>query len=308
MNPSRAILLKLGSVIAFVTLQALVKATADHVPPGQAVFFRSFFALPVILIWLHFDGGLAKGFRTSNPIGHVWRGLMGALAMGLSFAALGLMPLPEANAILYAGPILVVIFAAMFLNEKVGVFRLATVVIGMIGVLIILSPRLRLSTGGGLHHAESLGAILALMSAVFAALAQIFVRKLVETERAGTIVLYFSLTGSALSLLTLYFGWVVPSPREAALLVLAGLVGGLGQGLLTSAYRYGDASLVAPFDYASMLLAIIIGYTIFSEVPTQHTLIGAAIVVAAGIAIILRERHLGAKRTKQRRVLTPGGQ
>ena len=307
MNPSRAILLKLLSVVTFVVMQGLIKATSDHVPAGEAVFFRSFFALPVILLWLHVDGGLAQGLRTSNLIGQIWRGLMGVLAMGLSFGALGLLSLPEANAILYAGPILVVIFAAMFLDEKVGVFRLSAVSVGMIGVLVVLAPQFT-ATADGLNHAQALGALLALMSAVFAALAQIFVRKLVATERAGTIVLYFSLTASILSLVTLPFGWVVPQSKEAALLVLAGLLGGLGQGLLTTSYRYADTSLIAPFDYASMIFAVIIGYTFFSEVPALSTMIGASIVVAAGIAIILRERHLGLKRARQRQALTPGGQ
>ncbi|NDR57704.1 DMT family transporter [Aliiruegeria sabulilitoris] len=308
MNPSRAILLKLGSVAVFVSMQSLIKATSGHIPPGEAVFFRSFFALPVILLWLHHDGGLADGFRTSNPIGHLWRGLLGASGMGLSFAALGYLPLPEATAIFYAGPILVVIFAAMFLNEKVGIFRLSAVGAGMAGVLIILAPRLSPGSDQDLAHAEALGAVLALMSAVFAALAQTLVRKLVATEKAGTIVLYFSLTASLLSLSTLAFGWVVPTPREAAFLVLAGLAGGVGQGMLTSAYRFGDASLIAPFDYASMLLAVAIGYMIFNEIPNLPTIVGAAIVVSAGIAIILRERHLGIKRERQRRALTPGGQ
>ncbi|SFC76765.1 DMT family transporter [Tropicimonas isoalkanivorans] len=308
MNPSRAILQKLGSVALFVLMQSLIKATTGHVPPGEVVFFRSFFALPVILLWLHLDGGLSSGLRTASPMGQFWRGLMGVTAMGLGFAALGLLPLPEATAIFYAAPILVVIFANMFLNERVGVFRLSAVAVGMVGVLIVLSPRLTAAADEGLGHAEALGAMLALMSAVFAALAQIFVRKLVATERAATIVLYFTITGTGLSLLTVFFGWVVPTPREAVYLILAGLAGGMGQGLLTSAYRYGDASLVAPFDYASMIFAVAIGYLVFAEVPTGTTIAGAAIVVAAGIAIILREHHLGLQRARQRKALTPGGQ
>ncbi|RYH09948.1 DMT family transporter [Tropicimonas sp. IMCC6043] len=308
MNPTRAILMKLGSVAFFVVMQSLIKATGGRVPAGEVVFFRSAFALPVILFWLHLDGGLATGFRTANPMGHVWRGFLGTSAMGLSFAGLVLLPLPEVTAIFYAAPILVVIFAAMFLNERVGIFRLSAVAAGMVGVLIVLSPRLSIGSGTGMQHAEALGAMLMLTAAVFAALAQIFIRKMVATERPGTIVLYFSLTATLLSFLTIAFGWVVPTPRDAMLLVIAGLLGGAGQGLLTMAYRDGDASLVAPFDYASMLFAVVIGYTIFGEVPARSTLAGGAIVVAAGIAIILRERHLGLKRARQRRALTPGGQ
>ena len=86
-------------------------------PPGQAVFFRSFFAIPVIVAWLAMTGGLRHGFDTLYPMGHVWRGLVGTMAMGLGFTALGLLPLPEATALGYAAPLLTVIFAAMFLGE-----------------------------------------------------------------------------------------------------------------------------------------------------------------------------------------------
>jgi drug/metabolite transporter (DMT)-like permease len=143
--------------------------------------------------------------------------------------------------------------------------------------------------------------------AVFAALAQVFVRKLVNTEKTAAIVFYFSLTATALSLITLPFGWVWPTPFEATLLISAGLLGGLGQILLTSSYREADASLVAPFDYASMLFALGIGYFVFAEVPTSTMLGGAALIVIAGILIIWRERKLGLERSRQRKAMTPQG-
>jgi uncharacterized membrane protein len=96
--------------------------------------------------------------------------------------------------------------------------------------------------------------------AVFAALAQVFVRKMVQTESTSAIVFYFSLTATVMSFLTLPWGWAWPPLWVLALLVLAGLLGGIGQILLTSSYRHADASLIAPFEYASMLLAIIVGY------------------------------------------------
>jgi drug/metabolite transporter (DMT)-like permease len=138
-------------------------------------------------------------------------------------------------------------------------------------------------------------------------LAQVFVRKLVLTENTSAIVFWFSLTATVLSLATIPFGWVVPTPREAVILVGAGLLGGVGQILLTSSYREADASLVAPFDYASMLFALLIGYFVFSEVPTTTMLGGAALVIAAGILIIWRERKLGLERAKGRKAMTPQG-
>lgn len=301
MQPLRGIFFKVISVCVFMAMASLIKAASDEVPPGQAVFFRSFFALPIILGWLAMRHELRDGWKTSNPMGHVWRGLVGTSAMGLGFTGLGLLPLPEVTAIGYAAPLLVVIFAAMFLGEEVRAFRLSAVALGMAGVLIVVSPRL--SVDASVTADETLGAIVVLMGAVLAALAQVFVRKLVQTEGTAAIVFWFSVTSSVLALFTLPWGWVAPSWPVVAMLVMAGLMGGIGQIFLTSSYRFADASLVAPFDYTSMLLALIIGYFIFDEVPTGTMLIGAAIVIFAGVLIIWRERQLGLQRAQQRKAM-----
>jgi drug/metabolite transporter (DMT)-like permease len=303
-RPLRGIALKLASVLVFITMASLIKAASAHVPAGQAVFFRSFFAIPVILVWLAQRHELTTGLGTADPMGHVWRGFAGTLAMGLGFAGLGLLPLPEVTALGYAAPLLTVVFAAMFLGETVRAFRIGAVVLGLAGVLIVLSPRLSVLDGAA-GHREALGAALILTSAVFAALAQVFVRKLVHTEKTPAIVFWFSVTASLLALVTLPFGWVWPTWREAGLLVGAGLLGGIGQILLTESYREADASLVAPFDYASMLFALVIGYAVFDEVPTVPMLAGAAIIVLAGCLIIWRERKLGLDRARQRKAMTP---
>jgi drug/metabolite transporter (DMT)-like permease len=297
---------KLGSVLIFIVMASMIKATTSHVPPGQVVFFRSFFAVPVIVVWLLWRRELGTGLRTNQPLGHFWRGLVGTCAMGFGFAALGFLPLPEVTAIGYTAPLLTVIFAAMFLGEKVRAFRISCVALGMVGVLIVVAPRLTLLPQSMSGQAEAFGVILVLISAVFNALAQVFVRKLVNTERTPAIVFWFSVTASCLSLITLPFGWVMPTATEAALLVGAGLLGGVGQILLTSSYREADASLVAPFDYASMIFALLIGWFVFAEAPTLTMLVGAAIVVTAGILIILRERHLGLQRARQRKAMASG--
>jgi drug/metabolite transporter (DMT)-like permease len=298
-SPLRGIAFKLVSVAVFTAMASLIKATAPHVPPGEAVFFRSFFAAPVILVWLLWRGDGLKVLTTRDPLGHFWRAFVGAFSMGLGFAGLGLLPLPEVTVLNYAGPLLVVVFGAMFLGERVRAVRLAAVAIGLAGVLVVLSPRLSVGAEPASSR-ETLGAVVTLGGAVFAALAQVFVRRLTMTEDTATIVWWFSVTSAALALVTLPFGWVVPTAREATFLVCAGLLGGLGQICLTSAYRYAEAGLVAPFDYASMLLAVAIGYLAFSEVPTATTLIGAAIIVAAGLLIIWRERQLGLERARER--------
>ena len=301
MRPLRGIALKLGSVLVFIVMSAMIKTTAQHVPAGQTVFFRSAFAIPVIVVWLAWRHELTTGFRAKNPIGHIWRGLMGTLAMGMGFAGLAYLPLPEVTAIGYAAPLLIVVFAAMFLGEEVRAFRLSAVALGMIGVLIILSPRF-----SGISDArQTLGASFALMGAVFAALAQIFIRKLTVTETTSAIVFWFSCTATVLSLVTIPFGWVVPSPQAALLLIAAGLIGGVAQILLTSAYRFADASIIAPFEYSSMLLALLVGYFAFSEVPTMMMLSGAGLVILAGGLIIWRERALGIERAKARKAAAP---
>ena len=145
--------------------------------------------------------------------------------------------------------------------------------------------------------------VVVLMGAMMAALAHVFVRKMVATEATAAIVFWFTITTSGMALLTLPWGWAVPSWEVALMLVLAGLLGGMGQILMTSSYRYADASLVAPFDYTSMILALIIGYFVFGEVPTGTMLLGAAIVIFAGVLIIWRERQLGLQRAQQRKAM-----
>jgi drug/metabolite transporter (DMT)-like permease len=307
MNPLRGIGLKVLSVCVFTAMAICIKASAPHVPPGQAVFFRSFFALPVIFVWLAWEHDLRYGLRTRYPLGHLWRGLVGTSAMGLGFTALGFLPLPEATALGYAAPLLTVIFAAMFLGEQVRAFRLTAVGFGLAGVLIVLWPNLSVVGAENADPVLAVGAMAALLGAVFAALAQVFVRKLIHTEKTATIVFYFSATASVLSLVTVPFGWVVPLPREAVLLVGAGLLGGIGQILLTESYRHAETAVIAPFEYVSMLLALVLGYVIFDEAPTRPMLAGAALIVAAGLFIIWRERKLGIERKGSRKVMTPQG-
>ncbi|MEM1268212.1 MAG: DMT family transporter [Pseudomonadota bacterium] len=308
MSPLRSIGLKILSVASFMVMATLVKiCAAAGVPGGELVFFRSAFAIPVIFVWLALRHDLAHGLETKNPFGHVWRGLVGAAGMACGFTALGLLPLPEVTAISYATPILIVIFAAMFLGETVRVYRLSAVLVGMLGVAIVLSPKLSVDALSQAGNAEALGAVIALMGATFAALAQVFIRRLTETETTPAIVFYFSLSTTILALFTIPFGWVMPAPLILLAMVASGVFGGLGQIFLTSAYRGAQASLIAPFEYVSMLMALGIGYAVFQEVPTHQTLVGAAIIMAAGLFIIWRERQLGLVRGKARPAMTPQG-
>lgn len=307
MNPIRGIVLKLLSVVVFTAMSAIVKLVADEVPTGQSVFFRSFFAVPVILAWLMLQHDFPAGLSTANPMGHFWRSLVGVTAMGSGFLALGLLPFPEAVAIGYAAPLLATVFAAMFLGEKVRFVRLASVALGLVGVVLILSPRLTVIDPAAASKLETVGAFAAFNGAVFAALATVFVRRLVQQETTAAIVFYFSVIASALALLTLPFGWVWPGWGTLGLLVLTGLLGGIGQVLMTAAFKHAETAVIAPFDYASMVLALLIGYFVFAEVPTAIMLLGAALVMAAGLIIIFRERQLGIRRARARKAMTPQG-
>ncbi len=305
MNPVRAITLKVLSVVVFVSMFGFIKATSQAIPAGEAVFFRSLFAVPVLLIWLVWRGDFPQKLKAKDPMGHVWRGLMGTCAMGSGFLAVGLLPLPEVVAIGYAAPLLVTMLAAMFLGEKIRLVRFSALLLGLFGVMLILSPRLTVLDAEVANRLQTIGALAALMGAVFSALAQVFARKLVATETTGSIVFYFSIMSSTLALLTIPFGWKVPTTLELSFLVIAGLLGGIGQILITESYRFAEVAVIAPFEYCSILLALFIGYFIFDELPTGIMMAGVAFIIAAGIIIIERERRLGIKRTGKARSAVP---
>jgi drug/metabolite transporter (DMT)-like permease len=304
-NAMTGIAFKLSSVCVFLGMSSLLKAS-EGVPSGQLVFFRSFFAILPIIAYLIWKGELGVGLKTRHPVSHLLRGLVGTGGMMTGFFALTQLPLAEAITISYATPLLIVVFSAVFYHEQVRLYRWSAVLVGLVGVVIIIWPRLTVFSGGITDMSgATLGAVSALVAAGFAATAMVLVRKLVETERSATIVLYFSLTSSVFGLATLPFGWVMPTTEQFALLIGAGIFGGIGQILLTESYRHADMSVVAPFEYASLILSVAIGYVIFHDVPTIEMLIGGAIVVGSGLFIIYREHKLGLERKRASEVSPP---
>ncbi|MDX3927410.1 MAG: DMT family transporter [Shinella sp.] len=306
-DPMKGILLKVSSVVVFVGMSTLIKAAGSDISTGQITFYRSAFAMVPIMLYLAVRGELVDAFRTGNIPGHLARGFVGILAMSFGFYGLVHLPLPEAIAIGYAMPLIAVMIAAVFLKEMVGVYRWSAVLVGLAGVVIITWPRLTLFDGEGIAPASALGAVAVLASATLGAVAMILVRKLVQTEKTHTIVLYFSLSASVYSLATLPFGWSDLSMRALIFLALAGFCGGIAQILLTESYRHADVSTIAPFEYTSIALGIVIGYVLFDDIPTLTMLVGTAIVISAGIFIIFRERQLGIRRKAARKHITPQG-
>ena len=303
MAPIRGILMIMGAMTLFTLMAAAIKAVSVTVPVGQVMFFRSALSLPIIAFWLWMRGGLGLGLATSNWRPHAVRGIAGTCAMGLNFLGLSLLPLAEVTAIRFVTPVFLVVLAALILGEVFRIVRLAAVALGLVGVTIIVWPRLTLAGFGG---AEAVGVAVTVASAGLAALAQIFIKAMSETERTEAIVFYFSATATVLSLLTLPFGWVVPTPTELALLVGTGVIGAGGQLLLTASYRYADAGALAPFTYVSMLWALVFGYAFFDEVPTWPVLGGAGLVIVAGLIIVVRERQLSREGTARRKLRAKG--
>lgn len=304
-SPLRGIAYKISSVLIFLVMSSLLKASND-IPAGELVFFRSFFGIFPVVAFLAFTGQLHDGIRTQALGSQLWRGLVGTTSMGLGFFALTKLPLPESVTINYAMPLVIVVLSAIFFHETVRLYRWTAVMVGFAGVVIIAWPRLTLlQTGVGAEAA--IGVIAAVAAACIGAVAQLLVRRLVRTERSATIVLYFLASSSVISLGTVPFGWVMPSPLVALYLVGAGICGGTAQILLTESYRHADLSVVAPFEYSSLIFSVIIGFTFFGDVPTWYMLAGGLLVVGSGLFIIFREHRLGRDNERVNEVVTPQG-
>lgn len=280
--------LKVLSVTIFTVLFSLVKATADEIPTGQQVFFRTSIALMIFMLIAGSQGTLWTLFRTTRLREHMFRSMAGCGAMTLKFTALGLLSFADVTALGFTTPLILTVLATVMLGEQVRAFRYTTVLVGFMGVLIVLWPSLELAGSSR----EMIGAAVILSSAGLVALAHVYVRKLVGTEATLTVVSYQALFITCMSLLTIPFGWVWPEPETWWMLIGLGVLGAAGQIAMTSSYRFANASLLAPFDYTTMLLAIFIGIVWFSEVPTLWTLVGSAVIIASGIVIIWRERQL----------------
>ncbi len=296
-RPALAVGLKLAALMLFTLMSALVKALSEDFPPGELVFFRSLLAIPVIIAWLIWRGELSQGFVVKKPMGHFWRGVLGSSAMGLTFTGLSLLPLPEVTAIGYATPIFTLVLAALLLGERIRMIRIGAVMLGLVGVLIMLWPRLGSTE---MEVAATIGALCVLAATIARAFVQIHIRQLVKVDHPAAIVFYFSITATLLSSLTVFWGWTMPTLDQALLLVVVGLIGGVAQILVTSSYRFGQASMLAPYDYTTMLFAIAISYFWFDELPTLAILLGAALVIAGNVVVVWREHQLGLERGKAR--------
>ncbi len=297
-NPLIGVGLKVLSALSFTFMSAGIKWLGSDYPTGQIVFFRSAFALVPLLVWLALRGDLLASVRTSNLRSHIIRGLMGSCAMFSGFVSLAYLPLSDSVVIGYLSPLLTVVLAAIFLGETIRVYRWTAVAVGFIGVVIMVSPHLGTAALTGDVQTTTIGVAFGLLGACCAAGATIQVRRLTSRESTGAIVLYFTLLTTALGASTILLGWRVPSAPHFALLVTIGILGGIGQILMTQSYRYADASLIAPFDYTTMIWAVLLGWFLFGQLPGTAVVIGGTVVAAAGLFVIWREHRLGLQRAK----------
>lgn len=276
-NERLGVMLRILSTLAFALMGVCIKALGDSVPLGQVVFFRSAVALLPLVAYLYWRGDWPRGLRTSRPLGHIGRCLMGAAAMFTSFATIRLLPLAEATMLSYLAPVVLALLAWALLGEQLTARRIAGVALGLAGAAAFCLP----AFAGVLPDAGGLGVVLGLVTAVLTAGALLQVRRLTMLgEGAGAIAFWFAVVSALGGLATLPWGWSWPGPSGLALLIATGLAGGLAHILMTLSFAHADASALAPFEYLSVLWAVILGFAFFAEVP------GLAFVVAGPLVLI----------------------
>ncbi len=284
-NPTLGIALRILSGVLFTGMVICVKALSDAAPLGQIVFFRSFFALIPLVIFLMVRNEFPSGLRTTRPVGHLVRSFFGAAAMFTSFASVALLPLAEAVLLAQLAPVLTAITAVIVLSERLTRWRVLGLAFGLAGVLVLVWPDI----GGGTVDAQRLlGIGLGLLTALLTAFALIMVRSLTRTESPGAIAFYFVVASMAGGILTLPWGWAVPNTQTMMLLVLAGLFGGFAHIAMTLSFSYTEASRLAPFEYVALLWPVLADLLIF-RLPLATSFMFALPLVLIGASIAALE-------------------
>lgn len=287
----RGALMALAAFAIYSTHDVFVKILGAQYSPIQIIFFSVTLSFPLVAMMLigdRNDGNL----RPRHPWWSLIR-TVSTLITGVSaFYAFSVLPLAQTYAIIFAAPLLITLLAIPILGEKVGMRRGMAIMVGLFGVMIVLRPS---GAELGLGHAAALAA------AVFSSLASVIVRKIGQDERSVVLLLFpmianFVVLGCALPL--------VYKPMPIEHLGMIGIIAAFGfvaSLFIISAYRSAEAVIVAPMQYSQMIWAALFGVLIFDETPDQMTLIGAAVIMASGLYIVLRES--GGKVSKNSPVL-----
>ena len=296
-KPLAGIALRLLTALLLAIMFALVKlASTRGVNVVESLFYRQCGSALCAAAVVAAGPGLVS-LRTKRVWAHVGRMALGLAAMALNFLAFILLPLAEATTIGFSVPIFSVVLAALALGEPTGKWRWGAVAAGFAGVLLIVQP--------GSGDVPLLGASVAVAAALLTASVTIVIRRLGATERATTTVFWFAVSSLApLGLLMLHFAGAHDASTWAILAGLA-LAGGLAQLTLTGALRLAPVALVMPMDYTSLIWAVLLGASIFGELPTPWIWLGAPVIIASGLVIVWREHRLHRRATLSAQAATP---
>ena len=280
-KPLLGVALFLGCLMLMSGITALVKLLGEGYPLQQLLLFRFGLAAITFVCLMPGNGGFSV-LNTRRPLDHAIRTWSGIISLSAFFYAVTQIPIADATAISYAAPIFIVLLSIPFLGETIGIRRWFAVLFGFAGMLLIAKP--------GVLAFEP-GYIAAIVSAVFGAMVAVWLRRLAPTEKTVTSGLYYNTTGAlVMAIWVATTGWTMPSLPDLALMILLGLIAGPQQYLFAAAYRFAEASMLAPLDYVILIFAAIIGYVFWGEVPALTTWVGCAIIAASGIFTAYRER------------------
>lgn len=276
-----AFIYKSLSVLFFVLMSVCIKATGDHIPLFQVVFFRSFFALIPLFFVIYF---LKLKLSTINkyPL-HLGRAVIGITAMSLFFISIRYVPLVEMQTISFSSVFFISILSVFFLGEKIGYRRIIAVIVGFIGVVIILNP------GSAIFSNYS---FLPLIASFFLSIAVIFLKKILLTNNNILSVWIFTALCTVISLFFYDDTWIWPQNYDLIFMVASGFLGFIAQICLTKSFQMADASLLAPLDFSSVIWSFLIGYIFFQEFITLNVLFGGLIIIMSVSYIFYRERVL----------------
>ena len=279
-RPVTAILLITGATLILVAMDACMKWLVADYPVSQVLFMRTVIGLVPTLfyIWFTWQPG---ALRIRSFRAHVLRIGSALIAMFAFFTAIAEMELAAITSVVLAAPVFITLCSILMLGEKVGWRRWAAVVTGFAGVVVILQP-----TSEGLVQPITL---LALVATLAYALMQIFTRHYALSETASSMMLYLALTVIFVTGIVALPDWRTPLASDLPVILIAGVCYGVGVIILTLAYRLAEASLIAPFDYLSLIWAVLIGYLVWGDIPTGLMLSGAAIIAVSGIFILRRQ-------------------
>ncbi len=280
-NNLRGIVAMLFAVGLFSLMDGGLKHLAGHYPSMQVAAIRGLSSLPLVLVWVLATGAGASLLRIRWPL-HLLRGVL-SIVMLASFAyALKVMPLAGAYTLFFVAPLMITALSVPLLGEKVGPRRWTAIAVGLVGVLVVLRP-----TGEGVL---SWAGLAVLLSAAGYALSAITVRVLHRTDSSQSMVFWMLLmTGLGAGALA-WPQWVPLQWGDAWVIAGVGVAGFLGQVAITEAFRAGEASVVAPFEYSALAWGLMLDWLIWQALPDGWTFAGAGIIVASGLYLIRRER------------------